>query len=127
MTLSIDSLKDMGAFAGAPVEQEIRWTQDGAEHTATVHVRRLSYDSAMSDITSGNSKSRMVAGRIASSICDEGGKPVFTIEDITGEADPERGALSYALTMELLRVIGEVSGLGEAKANSPTKTNSSAS
>ncbi|RZA49476.1 phage tail protein, partial [Enterobacter hormaechei] len=34
-----------------------------------------------------------VAGRIASSICDVEGHPVFTVADVTGEADPERGAL----------------------------------
>lgn len=127
MNLTLDSLKEMGAFSGAPIQKEITWTQYGEEHKAAVYVRRLSYDAAMSDINSIDSKSNMVAGRIASSIVDKDGKPVFAVGDITGEEDPERGALCYALTMELLRVIGEVSGLGEARAKSPTKTKSSAS
>lgn len=117
MNLTLDSLKEMGAFSGAPIKKEITWTQDDKEHKATVYVRRLSYDAAMSDINSIDSKSNMVAGRIASSIVDKDGKPVFAIEDITGEADPDRGALCYVLTMELLRVIGEVSGLGKSQAS----------
>lgn len=127
MKLTLDSLKDKGAFAGAPVEKEITWQQGDEEHTATVFVRRLSYSAAMTDITSSGAKDVMVAGRIASSICDEDGNPIFTIEDVTGEADPERGALSHALTMELLRVIGEVNSLGESKAGSTQKRKSGAS
>jgi len=56
-----------------------------------------------------------VAGRIAASICDAKGQPVFTVADITGAADPERGALDGNLTMALLGVIGEVNGLGKPK------------
>src|SRR5690625_7329425 len=117
MTLSLDVLNEMGVYSGAPIKKEITCTQDGKEHKATVYVRRLSYDAAMSDINSIDSKSNMVAGRIASSIVDKDGNPVFAIGDITGEADPERGALCYSLTMELLRVIGEVSGLGKSQAS----------
>jgi Phage tail assembly chaperone, TAC len=115
MILSIDSLKDMGAFTGAPVEREITWRQGEDEHTATVFVRLLSYRSAVSDITSAVSNSDPVAGRIAASICDEKGHPVFTVDDITGDADPDRGPLSGSLTMALLQVIGEVNGLGKSE------------
>lgn len=111
MTLSLDSLKEQGAFTGAPVEKEITWTSGGGEHTATVFVRKLSYAAAVSDITSKDA----IAGRIASSIVDENGKPIFTVADVTGEADPERGPLCRDLTLELLRVIGEVNGFSEKK------------
>src|SRR5690554_3475275 len=111
MTLTLDSLKEQGAFTGAPVEKEITWTSGGGEHTATVYVRRLSYSAAVSDITSKDA----IAGRIATSIVDEAGKPVFTVADVTGEADPERGPLCRDLTLELLRVIGEVNGFSEKK------------
>lgn len=111
MTLSIDSLKKMGAFTGAPVEKEVTWRQGGEEHTFTTYVRPLSYKSAVSEITeakTGNS----AAARIAASICDQEGKPVFTVEDITGEADPDnRGPLDHRLTIALLRVISEVNNL----------------
>ncbi len=115
MILTIDSLKDMGAFTGAPVEREITWKHGSVEHTATVFVRRLSYNSAVSDITASVSKTDPVAGRIAASICDEKGNPVFTVADITGEADPDRGPLSGNLTMALLTAIGEVNGLGKTE------------
>ena len=55
-----------------------------------------------------------VAGRIAASICDESGKAVFTVADITGEADPERGSLGGNLSVALLMAIGEVNNLGKA-------------
>jgi hypothetical protein len=110
MDLTLDALKDMGAFTGAPVEKEIVLKDGDEEKTATVYVRRLSYYTAVSDIKSLSSKSDAVAGRIASAICDKEGKPIFTSGDITGEADPERGPLSGDITMELLRVIGEVNG-----------------
>src|SRR5690606_21125159 len=111
--LSIESLKQMGAFTGAPVEKEISWKQGDQELTATVYVRPLSYLSAKSDLMAIGGKTDVLAGRIASSICDAEGKPIVTPEDITGEADPDRGALDGNLTVELLRVIGEVNGMGK--------------
>lgn len=113
MQLSIQSLKEAGAFTGAPVEKEITWKQGDREFTATVYVRPLSYKAAVSDIQALAGKVDRVAGRIAASICDAEGNPVFTPADITGEADPERGALDGNLTMALLAVIGEVNRLGK--------------
>lgn len=115
MNLSIDSLQQMGAFTGAPVQEEVTWKQGGKELTVTVYVRPLSYCSAVSDIKTMAGKGDAIAGRIAASICDENGKPVFTPEDITGEADPERGALDGNLTMALLSVIAKVNGLGKSE------------
>ena len=101
--LSIESLKQMGAFTGAPVEKEITWKQGDQELTATVYVRPLSYLSAKSDLLAMGGKGDAVAGRIAASICDAEGKPVFTPEDITGEADPDRGPLDGNLTWPCCR------------------------
>lgn len=115
MSLSIDSLKDMGAFTGAPVEREITWKQGEKEMTATTYVRPLSYLSARSDIVAATAKTDGMAGRIAACICDENGKAVFTPADITGEADPDRGPLDGNLTMALLSVIAEVNGLGKTQ------------
>jgi len=117
MSLTIDSLREMGAFTGAPVEREITWKQKGKELTATVYVRSLSYKSAVSDIRSVGIDGDPVAGRIAACICDENGKAVFTPADITGDADPERGPLDGNLTVALLTVIGEVTGMGENQAS----------
>lgn len=120
MNLSIESLTEMGAFTGAPVEKEITWKQGDDEHTATVYVRRLSYHSATSELSVAKD-GMAIAGRIAGSICDKNGKAVFSVADIIGEADPERGPLNSELTMALLKAIGEVNSLGKAKASTSQK------
>lgn len=113
MNLSIDSLEEMGAFTGAPVKKEIEWEQGGKQLKADVFVRPLSYLSAVSDIHAVRGKSDVMAGRIASCICDEDGKPVFTTDVITGAADPQRGPLNSNLTIALLNAINEVNRLGK--------------
>lgn len=107
-TLSVDSLKEMGAFTGRPTEKQITWKHDGEEVSATVFIRPLSYKTALSDIRSAHEKSDALAGRIASCVCDAEGNPVFTAADITGDADPERGPLDGNLTFALLQAIDEV-------------------
>lgn len=113
MNLNIDSLREMGAFTGAPVEREIKWKQGDKDMEATVYVRPLSYLSTKTDLLAMNGKGDALAGRIAASICDAEGNPVFTPEDITGHADPARGPLDGNLSMALLNVIGEINGLGK--------------
>ncbi|AVJ17218.1 phage tail protein [Serratia sp. MYb239] len=125
MILTLDALKENGAFTGRPIEKKISWKQGDKEFTATVYVRPAGYHSAKSDILSHGGKNDAIAGRIAASICDESGKPVFTPEDITGEADPERGALDGSLTVALLVAIQEVSEMGKT-ASSPEKKKSGA-
>ncbi|CCJ79059.1 Lambda gpG analog [Cronobacter muytjensii 530] len=82
----------------------------------------MGYYTAMTDVMAAQGHIDGVAGRIAASICDEEGKPVFTPADITGEADPERGALDGQLTIALLLAIQEVNDLG--KTSLPEKTKS---
>ncbi|ELO5586653.1 phage tail assembly chaperone family protein, TAC [Escherichia coli] len=122
MQLTLNNLKEAGAFTGRPVEKEITWKQGVQELTATVYVRPMGYHNAVTDVLSAVGKIDGVAGRIASSICDENGNPVFTVADITGEADPERGALDGALTVALLVAIQQVNDMG--KANSAQTTSS---
>lgn len=86
----------------------------------------MGYHTATSDVLAFGGKVDGVAGRIAASICDEQGKPIFTPADITGEADPERGALDGSLTVALLLAIQEVNDLGKTSSSAP-KTNSGAS
>lgn len=126
MKLTLEALKESGAFTGRPVEKEISWKQGYKRITATVYVRPMGYHTATSDVLAFGGKVDGVAGRIAASICDEQGKPVFTPADITGEADPERGALDGALTVALLLAIQEVNDLGKTSSSAP-KTNSGAS
>lgn len=126
MQLSIQSLVAQGSFTGRPVKKDISWKQGDTTHSATVFVRPLGYQSAVSDLISGAGKQDGVAGRIAVSICDEDGSPVFTVGDITGTADPERGALDGNLSMALLTAIGEVNHLGKT-ASSQISTKSGTS
>ncbi|MDW5376841.1 phage tail assembly chaperone family protein, TAC [Halomonas sp. HP20-15] len=130
MELSIESLQKEGAFTGPPVKRTVTWHQAGEEKKADVYVRPLSYHSATSDLATLKAEKSAAAGRIAACVCKADGTPVFTIPDITGEADPERGPLNGNLTMALLGLIGEVSGLGKtaaAPAKSPTKKRSGTS
>ena len=114
--LNLSTLKDMGAFTGAPVECEIKWKMaDGQEYSATVWVRRLSYHSTVKELVAWKNGTDTVAARISACICDAEGNPIFTPGDITGDADPARGPLDGELTMALLRAITEVNGLGGSK------------
>ncbi|AXA66752.1 phage tail assembly chaperone family protein, TAC [Pseudomonas oryzihabitans] len=113
MNLSIESLKQMGAFTGRPVEKEITWRQGEDDIKATVFVRPISYATAVNDVQAGAGRIDPIAGRIAACICDADGKPIFTPADITGEADQDRGALDGNLTMALLKAIGEVHMAGK--------------
>ncbi|HJZ06340.1 MAG TPA: phage tail assembly chaperone family protein, TAC [Patescibacteria group bacterium] len=130
MELNLNSLQAAGAFTGCPVEKEIKWNKDGKELSATAYVRKLSYKSAVSDVKQFGKD--VIAGRIAACICDKGGIPVFSVEDITGyvvesekdtEAEKkrkiaiiERGPLDHNLTIALLSAIAEVNSIsGEVK------------
>lgn len=113
MKLTLESLKQAGAFTGAPVEKEIEWRHRGKDFKATVFVRELSYHEAVADLKSLAARQDGIALRISSCIVDENNEPVFSPDDITGNADPERGALCEPLTMALLKVIGEVSTQGK--------------
>lgn len=122
MQLTLDNLKKAGAFTGRPIEKEITWKQGEDELTATVFIRPAGYHAATQGIQASAGKIDGVAGYIAAAVCDEAGNPIFTPKDITGEADPERGALDGALTVALLVAIQEVNELG--KMSSPPKMKS---
>ncbi|MGQ7253980.1 phage tail assembly chaperone family protein, TAC [Vreelandella titanicae] len=128
MNLTLENLAANGGFVSRKaVPEAIKWTHEGQEFTATVYVLPLSYATAKSDIVATQLKSDPIAARIAHCIVDEEGKPLFTVADVVGEADPERGPLSNSLTHELLRVIGKVSKLGKPQASSTKKTRSGTS
>ncbi|MDF2792760.1 MAG: phage tail protein [Pseudomonas orientalis] len=127
MKLTLESLKSVGAFTGRPVEKEIKWMQGDDELTATVFIRPLGYQAAISDVTALNGKHDSLAGRIAASVCDENGAPVFTVADITGDADPQRGALDGRLTVALLAAIFEVNNLGKTTSSPDLKSSGTSS
>jgi len=128
MKLSLDSLQEMGAFAPVDLTEEtVTWRQDGEDVSATVFIKPLSYITAVSEMVASRENTDALAARIAASICDESGDPVFSVGDITGEADPERGPLNHSLTMALLEAIGRANGLGKSKSRSGTKKKSGTS
>lgn len=139
MKLSIDTLKSTGSFTGRPVEKEITWKQGEQVLTATVFVRPLGYQAAVSDVLSAGGKQKdNIAGRIAAAICDEDGNTVFSPLDIThGPLDPAElandpqstkrlGALDGNLTVALMLAINEVNNMGKTP-SSPTSTKSGTS
>lgn len=124
MKLTLESLKSAGAFTGRPVEKEVTWMQGDKELKATVFIRPLGYQAAISEVKSLNGVQDNLAGRLAASVCDENGVPVFTVGDITGEADPERGALDGRLTVALLAAMFEVNNAGKMKSSPPSTSSS---
>ncbi|HBR1533570.1 TPA: phage tail assembly chaperone family protein, TAC [Klebsiella pneumoniae] len=115
MQLTLDTLKETGAFTGRPVEKEIKWKgRDGKEHIGTVFVRPMGYHSTKVDLLASKGKVDPIAGRIAAQICDEGGNPIFTEADVLGTASEKYGALDGPIVIALLVAIQEVSELGKA-------------
>lgn len=122
--LSIADLKSASAqvvFCGKPVKESIVWSDQGEDYSIDVWVRRYSYETAVADLQAISRGDSAQAHRIAKAIVDEDGQPVFSVEDITGEASPERGPLSQSLTMALLGAIYRVNNLGKHQAQ-PTST-----
>lgn len=113
MKLTLESLKEHGAFTGRPVEKEITWKQGEKELTATVFIRPPGYHAALQGIHAAQKNSDTIAVYISSCVCDEHGNAVFTPEDITGESDPERGPLDGPITVAILLAIQEVVNLGK--------------
>jgi hypothetical protein len=86
LQLTLDNLKKAGAFTGRPIEKRSPGSRNrGADHT--VFIRPAGYHAATQGIQASAGKIDGVAGYIAAAICDEAGNPIFTAQDITGEAD----------------------------------------
>jgi len=139
MKLTLESLREIGAFTGGPVRRDVEWIQNGEKVSAEVYIRPMSYHTAVKDIATAGGGGDILAQRIASCVCHEDGSPAFRVSDITGidaEGKPimievkgvlmERGAFNKSLSDALIFLIGEVSGLGKKK-SSTTKVNSGAS
>lgn len=141
MKLTLETLRQVGAFTGGVVRREVEWAQNGEMVRAEVWVRPLSYQTATADINSMRAGDGPWPRRVALCICHEDGSPVFQLSDITGVADDgkpvmtvtddgkevERGGLNQALFDALMMVIVEVSKLGKTKASSNQKKNSGTS
>lgn len=123
MQISVESLREVGAFAGQPVKKTIEWTQiddDGNEQqfSAFTYIRRDSCASFERQARSLSEGRETVATRIASSVCDENGALVFTYE----QALELRDTISAALFKAIIEV-----NPARAKKRLPPMTNSGAS
>jgi hypothetical protein len=119
MELNLETLAAAGGFVGAPVKKEVSWKVGRKKHTADVWVRPVSYHSAVGEVGAYRNGQDGMAARIAACIVNEKGEPIFTIGDITGDANPARGPLNHSLTMALVRVIGEVNDVGKDTSSQP--------
>jgi|SRR5688572_5671591 len=139
MKLTLESLREVGAFTGGPVRRDVEWVQNGKTLKAEVYIRPMSYHTAVKDIITANGGGDILAQRIAGCVCHEDGSPAFRVSDITGigaDGKPimieengelkERGPFNKSLSDALIMLVGEVSGLGKTK-SSTTKANSGAS
>lgn len=135
MELTLQSIQESGGFAPArPEQREVTWlgVKDGKplECTATVYIRKKSFNTVSIESQAFNAKADVVAARIAASVVNANGKPIFTIDDIIGT--DERGPMCESLSMALLGAIADVNGYGktaeeEAGKNLPTPMTSGAS
>ncbi|EKF9664432.1 phage tail assembly chaperone family protein, TAC [Vibrio mimicus] len=111
--LTVEMLKQAGAFAPAkPERREIKWINDSQEIIeAVIHVRKSSFITMIEESKSVADSSYLMATRIASSVVDEQGKPVFTVDDLLG--NEERGPICQSLAIALLNAIYDVNGVGK--------------
>lgn len=110
MTL-ISELQALGAFAGQPEKKDVTFHVNGEAKTLTFYIRKAAYNTVTTQWRPENQGKDAIALRLASYVCDENGAPVFTVEDIIGNA--ERGPLIETLTIALFAAIGQVNGLIE--------------
>lgn len=105
MILTRQHAIDNGGFVPTqPVKKEITWHTPSGEQTAIVFVRLKSYLSVMAEIKNGG-QGDAAAARIASSIVDEKGLPIFSVSDIVG--DEAHGPMGESLTLALLNAISD--------------------
>lgn len=107
--LTLQSLKDAGAFAGAPVKREIRYHGlDGEEVVADIWVRRASYHTITNTWKAAEGTQEHLAARISTMVCDEEGGPILSVADVLGTADPARGPICDTLFLALITAVNEV-------------------
>ncbi len=111
MELSIETLQATGGFVGAPVKREITWHSDGKTHTATVYVRKDSFQAITERWEQQQQGADWTANRIASAICTKEGKPVFTAVQVQGGKEVGHGGITAELTIALLSEISDVNGV----------------
>jgi Ethanolamine utilization protein EutJ (predicted chaperonin) len=129
MKLSVASLIQSGSFSPVnPEQREISWFNDKGETvSAVIFVRKKSFSTANIEANHYHTGVDSLTSRIVSSIVDEEGTPLFSVDDIIGNA--AHGPICDSLGMALIGAINEVNGIGlkpDPKSLPPT-TNSGTS
>jgi hypothetical protein len=131
-SLNRELLHSSGSYATLqPERREIKWyvlDEEGNEKdvSAVVYVRKRSFATISAEAKFSANDSQLAA-RIVSSIVDDEGQPIFTLEDIMG--NDEHGPICESLGMALLAAIWDVNGLSKKPdpKQSATTTSSGAS
>lgn len=126
--LDLDYLKANGGFVGPPVLKEIEWTSGGETHKANVYVVPRNYAVLVAESKASQLGTDILVSRIAASIVNEKGIPIFTPEIITGIPDtlneageivtPGTGSMCDSLFLALATAMNAVNGFtgeGEEK------------
>jgi len=126
--LNRDLLISSGSYAKLlPESREINWfvaNDDGTEKefSAVIYVRKKSFATISAEAKFSANDSQLAA-RIVSSIVDDDGQPIFTIDDIMGSDD--HGPICESLGMALLAAIWDVNGMGKKPDPKPSATTTS--
>ena len=116
MELSIKALMAAGAFVALPVKKDIAWHADGKPQKASIYVRLDSFHTLTKRWEEQREGADATAHRIASSVFNEAGEPVFTVEDILGSEESGHGPLTAELTIALLAAIQQANGVSKEDA-----------
>lgn len=103
--------KSGGFVSGELVKREISWIIDGEEFKADVFIKPLAFNSAISWLTGKSG----AAERLAYSVCDENGTPIFTADEVE--------KLNESLSVALFAAVGSASGLDKAKTETRKNSN----
>ncbi|KXU38709.1 hypothetical protein AXE65_12345 [Ventosimonas gracilis] len=101
------------ALAPAPVKKAIEWEQGGQTHKTEVYIRPLSWQAVYNSMSEqeGAPFSDKAAQRLAESLCDQNGQPLYSANDLTGKSG--KPLLCTALITALLNAISDVNSAGK--------------
>jgi hypothetical protein len=128
MELSVASLIQSGSYSPAkPERREITWLNNGETVSANVFIRKKSFATAIIEANNYHSGIDSLTSRLVSSVVDENSAPLFSVDDILGNA--AHGPICDSLGMALIGAINEVNGIGlmPDPKSSPLTTNSGTS
>lgn len=94
-----------------PAKRTVELTgSDGEKYKTDIYLRQFSWDLARktAPVEDQDAVREIIAERIAYSVCDEKGEPIFTKEQIKGTADK---SLNSEMVFSLMVAVNEFNGL----------------